>query len=48
LCRNLHIARGAGVAEIWIFGVNGLNDAYLDAIQEALPLETLPAHTPAN
>jgi hypothetical protein len=48
LRRNLHIARDAGVAEIWIFGVNGLNDAYLDAIHEALPLEILPAHEPAN
>ena len=48
LRRNLHTARDAGVAEIWIFGVNGLNDAYLDAIHEALPLETLPARIPAN
>jgi hypothetical protein len=39
--RNLRIARAAGVSEIWLFGVNGLNAAYLEAVREELPLEPL-------
>jgi hypothetical protein len=41
LRRNLRIARAAGVSEIWLFGVNGLNAAYLEAVREELPLEPL-------
>jgi hypothetical protein len=40
LRRNLQLAREAGVAEVWLFGVNGLNDEYLQVLHEALPLET--------
>jgi hypothetical protein len=39
LRRNLQMAREAGVSEIWLFGVNGLNDAYLTALRETIPLE---------
>jgi hypothetical protein len=39
--RNLRIARSAGVSELWLFGVNGLNDAYLQAVREELPLNSL-------
>jgi hypothetical protein len=39
LRRNLRIARASGVRELWLFGVNGLNDAYLKAVREELPLE---------
>jgi hypothetical protein len=41
LRRNLQLAREAGVSEIWLFGVNGLNSAYLTALKETLPLESL-------
>jgi hypothetical protein len=40
---DLQLAREAGVAEIWLFGVNGLNAEYLAAVRETLPLEELPA-----
>ena len=43
LRRNLGLARAAGVSEIWIFGVNGLNSEYLSALHETLPLESLLA-----
>jgi hypothetical protein len=42
LRRDLRLAREAGVAEVWLFGVNGLNDEYLSALRETLPLERLP------
>jgi len=29
----------AGVAEVWIFGLNGLNAEYLAILRETLPLE---------
>jgi hypothetical protein len=38
--RDLVLARAAGVSEVWIFGVNGLNEAYLAAVHRALPVET--------
>lgn len=41
LRRNLRIARASGVSEVWLFGVNGLNDAYLQAVRGELPLELL-------
>jgi len=41
LRRNLQLAREAGVAEVWLFGVNGLNDEYLSALRETLPLESI-------
>jgi hypothetical protein len=41
LRRNLELARAAGVAEVWLFGVNGLNDGVLTALHETLPLEPL-------
>ena len=39
LRRNLQLAREAGVSEIWLFGVNGLNEAYLKALKETIPLQ---------
>ncbi len=39
--RNLQIAREAGVSEVWIFGSNSLNDEYLRALRETLPLEEI-------
>jgi len=36
LRRNLQLARQAGVSEIWLFGVNGLNEAYVSAIKETV------------
>ena len=41
LARYLAAARRAGVSEIWLFGVNGLNADYLAAIRAELPLDTL-------
>ncbi|HKZ70078.1 MAG TPA: hypothetical protein VJ020_08355, partial [Anaerolineales bacterium] len=41
LRRDLQLAREAGVSEIWLFGVNGLNADYLSALRETVPLETL-------
>lgn len=41
LRRQLRLARQAGVAEVWLFGVNGLNDEYLSALRETMPLESL-------
>ncbi len=41
LRRNLELAREAGVSEIWLFGVNGLNEEYLQALRETVPLEKL-------
>ncbi len=46
LCRNLELARAAGVSEIWLFGVNGLNDEYLQALRETVPLEKLEEKVP--
>ncbi|MDY7077501.1 MAG: hypothetical protein SXV54_11325 [Chloroflexota bacterium] len=43
LRRNLELAREAGVAEVWLFGVNGLSEEYLSVLQETLPLEPLSA-----
>ncbi len=37
--RDLVLARAAGVSEVWVFGVNGLNAEYLAALHAALPLE---------
>lgn len=39
--RYLELARQAGVSEIWIFGVNGLNAEYLTILHETLPLEEM-------
>ena len=41
LRRNLELARAAGVAEVWLFGVNGLNETVLTTLHETLPLESL-------
>lgn len=41
LRRNLELARRAGVSEVWLFGVNGIEE-YLPALRDALPLEALP------
>jgi hypothetical protein len=41
LRRNLQLAREAGVSEIWLFGVNGLNAAYVSAITETLPVQPM-------
>lgn len=38
--RDLVLARAAGVSEVWLFGVNGLNAEYLAAVHRALPVET--------
>jgi len=42
LRRNLRLARAAGVSEVWLFGVNGLNAEYITAIRESLPMEYSP------
>jgi hypothetical protein len=42
LRRNLELARKAGVAEVWLFGLNGLDEEVLSALRETMPLETLP------
>jgi hypothetical protein len=41
LRRDLALARTAGVRQIWLFGVNGLNAEYLSVLRETLPLEQL-------
>jgi hypothetical protein len=41
LRRDLRLARAAGVQEIWLFGVNGLNAEYLSVLRETLPLESI-------
>ena len=38
LRRYLRAARETGVAEVWLFGVNGLNEAVAAALREALPV----------
>jgi hypothetical protein len=48
LQRNLILARKAGVAEVWLFSVNGLNDEYLSVLRETLPLELLHGKKPAE
>lgn len=42
LLRNLQLVRAAGVEEVWLFGVNGLNNTTLPIIRQTLPLEQLP------
>ena len=42
LRRDLLLARAAGVAEIWLFGVNGLTESSLSTLHETLPLERFP------
>jgi hypothetical protein len=37
--RDLRLARQTGVAELWLFGVNGLNDAIVKTLHQTLPLE---------
>jgi hypothetical protein len=39
--RYLLLAREAGVHEIWLFGVNGVNADYLSAIQAMIPVKEL-------
>jgi hypothetical protein len=41
LQRELQLARAAGVSEVWLFGVNGLNADYLAAVKASLPLAPL-------
>jgi hypothetical protein len=41
LRRYLQLAREAGVAEVWLFGVNGLDEEYLAVLRETLPLAPL-------
>jgi hypothetical protein len=41
LRRDLGLAREAGVSEVWLFGVNGLNEDYLSILRETLPLDRL-------
>lgn len=40
LRRYLRAARDTGVAEVWLFGVNGLSDDVVRAVREALPMGT--------
>lgn len=42
LRRDLQVAREAGVAEVWLFGVNGLNAEYLSALRDTMPLSATP------
>ena len=37
LRRDLSLAREAGVSEVWLFGVNGINQEYLSILREILP-----------
>lgn len=46
LRRNLALARASGASEIWLFGVNGLNPDYIQAIRDTLPLEPLSHSAP--
>jgi hypothetical protein len=39
LHRDLRLAREAGVSELWLFGVNGLNEAVITTIHQTLPVE---------
>jgi hypothetical protein len=39
LRRDLQLARTAGVSELWLFGVNGLNDEVVQMLRQTLPLE---------
>jgi len=39
LRRDLELARTAGVSELWLFGVNGLNDEVVTMLRQTLPLE---------
>ncbi|MEP7356246.1 MAG: hypothetical protein ABI847_03340 [Anaerolineales bacterium] len=40
---DLEAARAAGVSQVWLFGLNGLNAEYLAALHASLPLQDLPA-----
>ncbi len=42
LRRDLSLAREAGVSEVWLFGVNGMNEEYLTILRDVLPLDPLP------
>lgn len=48
LRRNLRLAREAGISEIWLFGANGLNDEYLTALKQTIPVESLPKASAAR
>jgi hypothetical protein len=39
LQRDLRLTRAAGVAEIWLFGLNGINQNVVNMLHETLPLE---------
>jgi hypothetical protein len=39
LHRDLKLAREAGVSELWLFGVNGLNPEVVTMLRQTLPLE---------
>jgi hypothetical protein len=39
LHRDLQLARSAGVSELWLFGVNGMNDEIVQMLRQTLPLE---------
>jgi len=39
LRRDLRLARSAGVAEVWLFGVNGLSANVVKTLHETLPLD---------
>jgi hypothetical protein len=39
LHRDLKLAREAGVSELWLFGVNGLNQEIVTMLRQTLPLE---------
>jgi hypothetical protein len=39
LRRDLQLARTAGVSELWLFGVNGLNDEVVQMLRQTLPLK---------
>jgi hypothetical protein len=43
LQRDLEAARAAGVSQVWLFGLNGINEEYLAALHASLPLDALPA-----
>jgi hypothetical protein len=42
LQRDLGLARKAGVAELWLFGVNGMSEQIVAMLHQTLPLEEVP------
>jgi hypothetical protein len=39
LQRDLRLTRAAGIAEVWLFGLNGMNENIVNMLHQTLPLE---------